>query len=68
MRDRDQKIYEEAAALWRSLFDEPPPPWTDGGLILDGIMKRLPDESYDRIASPHLRPSQIARPKTRPSA
>jgi hypothetical protein len=63
MRDRDQKIYEEASALWRELFGEAPPIRADGAMMLDVIMKSLPERSYERLASPHLRPSQIRGPK-----
>jgi hypothetical protein len=63
MTGREDRIYEEAAALWRELFDAPPPIRGDGGAMLDVIMKSLPDKGYDRLASPHLRPSQVAGPK-----
>jgi len=63
MTGRDDRIYEEAAALWREVFGEPPPIRTDGETMLDVILKNLPDRGYDRMASPFLRPSQIARPK-----
>jgi hypothetical protein len=63
MNGREQRIYEEAAALWRELFGEPPPIRTDGETLLDVIMRSLPDPDYDRLASPHLRPSQITRPR-----
>ena len=63
MTGRKQRIYQETAALWRELFGEPPPVRADGALMLDVILKALPERSYDRIASPHLRPSQIVRPK-----
>lgn len=63
MSGRDDRIYLEAAALWRELFREPPPIRADGATILDVIMKSLPEKPYDRLASPHLRPSQIARPR-----
>jgi hypothetical protein len=63
MTGREERIYEEAAALWRELFDGPPP-GADGGAIIDAIMRLLPDMRYDRIASHHLRPSQISGPRT----
>ena len=63
MSGRDQKIHEEATALWREVFGEPPPIRADGATLLDVITKSLPDRPYDRLASPHLRPSQIARPR-----
>ena len=59
-------IYEEAAALWRELFGEPPPNRVDGAAMLDAIMKSLPERPYQRLASPHLRPSQINGPRVGP--
>jgi hypothetical protein len=63
MNGREQRIYEEAAALWRELFGEPPPIRTDGETMLDVITKSLAEPRYDRLSSPHLRPSQITRPR-----
>ena len=63
MRDRNQKIDEEASALWRELFGEPPPLRADGATLLDVIMKSLPEHPYQRLASPYLRPSQIKGPR-----
>ncbi|MCR5878222.1 hypothetical protein [Phenylobacterium sp. J367] len=60
---RDDQVQAEAAALWRALFGEPPPIQADGVTMLDVIMKSLPEVAYDRLASPHLRPAQIARPR-----
>jgi hypothetical protein len=68
MRDRDQRIQEEAGALWRELFGEPPPIRADGPALLDVIMRSLPERRYDRLASPHLRPSQIKGPRIRSQA
>jgi hypothetical protein len=65
MNGRDQRIYEEAAALWRELFGEPPPIRADGETMLDVIMRSLPERRYERMASPHLRPSQISQPRSR---
>ncbi|MBL8554423.1 MAG: hypothetical protein JNL41_09110 [Phenylobacterium sp.] len=59
---RDERIYEEAAALWRQLYGEPPPAG-DAAAILDGILGDLPREAYSRLATDHLRPSNIAFPK-----
>jgi hypothetical protein len=62
MASREQRIYEEAAALWRAVFDEPPPPRTNGSAMLEIITRRLGDIAYDRLRSPHLRPSTITGP------
>lgn len=63
MKGREDRIYEEAAALWREVFGEPPPIRSDGAQMLDLILQNLPDRGYDRMASPYLRPSQISQPK-----
>jgi hypothetical protein len=62
--NRDRQVQAEATALWRELFGEPPPIQADGGMMLDIIMRSLPDLGYERLNSPHLRPSQIAAPRT----
>ena len=62
MQAREQRIYEEASALWRELFGEPPPIRADGAMMLDVIMRSVPTKDYDRLASPYLRPSTIAGP------
>ncbi|MET0272176.1 MAG: hypothetical protein ABW360_04225 [Phenylobacterium sp.] len=58
---RDDRIYEEAAALWRQVFGEAPPR-ADGAAMLDIIMRSLPEQTYDRLRTPHMRPSNIAWP------
>ncbi|MFI4950877.1 MAG: hypothetical protein ACHP7A_07540 [Caulobacterales bacterium] len=63
MDGREQRIYEEAAALWREVFGEPPPPRADGEAMLELITRSLVEVSYDRLRSPHLRPSTITGPK-----
>ena len=64
MKTRDQKISEEAAALWCEVFGEPPPR-TDGSDLLGMITGSLPEVTYDRMTSPHLRASQITGPRGR---
>jgi hypothetical protein len=59
---RDDRIYQEAAALWRQLYDEPPPQG-DGGAMLGWIVNHLPDPSYDRLTTPHLRAANVSLPK-----
>ena len=63
MPGRDDKIYEEAAALWRVLYDEPPPAVADGKIILDLIFDSQSPTDYDRLATPHLRRTNITFPK-----
>lgn len=62
MENREQRIYEEAAALWREVFHEAPPGPADGSTLLAIITGSLVDISYARLRSPHLRPSTIAGP------
>ncbi|THD50963.1 hypothetical protein [Phenylobacterium sp.] len=62
MEPRDQQIYEEAAALWREIFGEPPPLRADGPMLLEMILRRAGPPPYERLHSPHLRPSTIAGP------
>jgi len=59
---REERIYEEAAALWRQLYGESPPPG-DGEAILGRIVGGLPDPDYQRLASPHLRAANVTFPK-----
>lgn len=63
MKGRDDRIFEEAAELWQELFGEPPPVRTEPGVMLDIIMRSLPEMRYDRMSSPFLRPSQISHPR-----
>jgi len=60
---REDRIYEEAAALWRQLYGEPPPMEMDGKQMLGMIVGGLADADYNRIQTPHLRPSNITFPK-----
>jgi hypothetical protein len=60
---REDRIYREAAALWRELFREPPPARADGPALLDLIMRKMPDLTYDRVRTPHLRPTNITMPR-----
>jgi hypothetical protein len=62
MESREQRIYDEADALWREVFDEPPPAYADGSTLLAIITRRLGEVPYERLRSPFLRPSTIAGP------
>jgi hypothetical protein len=62
MATRDQRIYDEAAALWLEVFGEPPPPSVDGSAMLALVTQRLGELSYERLRSPYLRPSTISGP------
>lgn len=63
MTPQDKQIFEEAAALWRQLYRDPPPEGADGRAMLDQILRGLPDTSYGRLATPHLRPAAIVFPE-----
>lgn len=60
---RDDRIQEEASALWRELFGEPPPIAADGATMLDVIMKSLPEMGYQRLRSPYLRNDDVVMPR-----
>ncbi len=60
---RDDRIYEEAAALWRELYGDTPPRADDGRAVLDAIMRDLPALGYDRLRSPYLRPRDVVMPR-----
>jgi hypothetical protein len=62
MEGRDQRILEEASALWQELFSEPPPLRADGFAMLEIITHSLSEVPYDRLRSPFLRPSTITGP------
>jgi hypothetical protein len=65
MATRDDRITQEAAALWRELFGSAPPPSADGAAMLEVITGALPDLRYDEMRSPYLRPSLISGPRRR---
>ena len=62
---RDDRIYDEVAALWRQIYGEAPPRGADSAAMLDRIMAGLPEAAYQRLVSPHLRPSTITMPRSR---
>jgi len=65
MDGREERIYEEAAELWRTLHGGAEPTSADSAEILANITRTLPDIGYVRICSPHLRPWTITEPKRR---
>jgi hypothetical protein len=62
MEERDARIYEEAAALWREVFGKPPPVRVGGPKLIEIITGSLGAPDYERLRSPHLRPATIAGP------
>ena len=65
MEPREQRIYEEAAALWREVFGDSPPLRLDGPTLLEIITRCSGPPPYDRLHSPYLRPSTISGPVKR---
>ena len=65
MSSRKHRVQAEASALWRELYDEPPPARVDGSEMLDMMLKRLPATSYERLNSPYLRRGAVSWPKRR---
>lgn len=63
MEPRDEAIDVEARALWRKLREDPPPDELTGGDLLQILIAQAGEVRYDRYASPHLRESQITRPR-----
>jgi hypothetical protein len=68
MTTRDEKVAEEASALWREVFGAAPPAKADGGALLATITGALPELRYDRMRSPFLHPSMITRPRRKGEA
>ena len=63
MNGGDDRIYDEAAALWRELYQDEPPSRADGATLLHMIMINLPTQAYERLTSPHMRPALVSYPK-----
>ena len=63
MCPRDDRLYDEAAALWRELYALPPPREADGRAILELILREMPGAEYGRLVSPYLRPANIVFPQ-----
>ena len=66
MPGRNEKIYKEAAALWRHVYGEPPPRGVDAGRLIERAMNGMPEPRYGRFTSRHLRASNITFPRPRP--
>ena len=62
MQGREQRIYEEASALWREVFGEAPPLRVDGPTMLEIITRCSGELAYERLRSPFLRPGTITGP------
>jgi hypothetical protein len=60
--ERETRIQQEAAALWRELHSQPPPVVAEATMLLNCILESLPSTTYDRLRSPYLRASTISRP------
>lgn len=63
MLSREKNIELEAQELWRALRKDSPPEGLTGSDLLLLLVAQAPELRYDRYVSPHLRESQIARPR-----
>jgi hypothetical protein len=63
MSSREHRIRAEATALWRELYNEPPPRRINAHKLLEMMLKRLPEASYERLNSRHLNGRQLTWPK-----
>ena len=54
MSTRDDRIYEEALALWQAVSDGPAPEG-DASALLQAALATAGAEPYDRLHSPWLR-------------
>lgn len=61
--ERSERLHREAVSLWAALSPEPPPRGLRGARLLDAALHLKNLGTYDRLHSPHLRPSQITRPR-----
>lgn len=59
---REQRLYQEAAELWRALHNQPPPQGCDAAALLAMALQAQPPETYSRLQSPHLRHVAGGRP------
>ena len=48
---RDEKIQEEALALWLALFKQPPAIRADGSQIIEAVVQTLPKPAYPQAPS-----------------
>ena len=60
---REDRLKAEALSLWQAMSSEPPPRGLQGESLLQAAMSLKPAVDYDRLHSPHLRESQITRPR-----
>ena len=63
MNERETRITQEAEALWREVFGQPPPCRADGAAMLDAILGGLEVPGYDRLNRPHLRDASLTFPR-----
>jgi len=54
MSTREERIYQEALALWNTVSDEPAPEG-DAASLLEAALTAVDAETYERIQSPWLR-------------
>ncbi len=68
MLSREENIEQEARDLWRTLRKDSPPEGLTGSDLLLILVAQAPELRYDRYISPHLRESQITRPRAQDGA
>ena len=59
---RDQQIYQEALALWRLLYDEPPPAVASGSDLLAAVLTAMSKRDYSHLTSTSLHHRDIVLP------
>ncbi len=63
MSERNQRIDEEAAALWRALHDEGPPAGCKGSDLLALAVSTADVAEYQRLHYPRLRDRNLVWPR-----
>lgn len=59
---REDKIYDEAAALWRAVHRSAPPSNCDGAELILQVLQSMDIDDYQRLDEADRRAGQIAWP------
>ena len=62
MLGREDRIYEEAAALWRAVRGSAPPRDCDAGELILRVLQDMDLHDYERLGEADRRSKQIAWP------
>jgi hypothetical protein len=65
MVDRQTLALSEANQLWKAAMGSDAPGFADAGSVLHAILDGTEVATYERLASPYLRRSNVAMPKAR---